>query len=109
MQISLNSIKVLLKYTLRVVTSLAGALALDIRFNSEIPFSILYVFFDFSIILFVLVILFSDKVFKSDKIYETFYNILICFIGLFSWLICFLNWEFLYHLAIKMCYQFWGK
>ena len=78
MQISLNSIKVLLKYTLRVVTSLAGALALDIRFNSEIPFSILYVFFDFSIILFVLVILFSDKVFKSDKIYETFYNILIC-------------------------------
>ena len=109
MQISLNSIKVLLKYTLRVVTSLAGALALDIRFNSEIPFSILYVFFDFSIILFVLVILFSDKVFKSDKIYETFYNILICFIGLFSWLICFLNWEFLYHLAVKSWYQFLGK
>ena len=109
MQISLNSIKVLLKKILLVTTSSAGALALDIRFNSEIPFSILYVFFDFSIILFVLFILFSDKVFKSDMIYKKFFNILICFIGLSSWLICFLNWEFLYHLAIKSWYQFLGK
>lgn len=68
--------------------------------SEAVPFSFLFVLLYMSIAFY-----FIMNWFFQDKYFMLSTNLIF----VFSWLICFLNWEFLYHLAVKSWYQFLGK